>query len=137
MGLVNATVELVCHAGKQHRHKQIDDYDTRSIQVNTLVDSGSLYLCINEVVKDALELPVRSKVKLELADGQMGVFDLTWPVEIRFANRNCVIEAVVLPGDSQCLLGVMPMEAMDVLICPLTQELVVNPAHPDCAVYRL
>jgi len=35
------------------------------------------------------------------------------------------------------LLGVIPMEAMDVLVDPRRQELVVNPKHPDYALHRL
>jgi hypothetical protein len=44
---------------------------------------------------------------------------------------------MVLPGDSEVLLGVIPMEEMDVQIDPKRQELDVNPAHPDGAVFRL
>ena len=44
---------------------------------------------------------------------------------------------MVLPGSSEPLLGAIPMEEMDVLIPPLRQELVVNPDHPDMAVFSL
>jgi hypothetical protein len=36
---------------------------------------------------------------------------------------------MVLKGDNEPLLGAIPMEDMDVLIHPLLQELIVNPAH--------
>ena len=44
---------------------------------------------------------------------------------------------MVLPGDSEPLLGAIPLEEMDVLIDPLRQELIVNPEHPDMAVLKM
>lgn len=49
---------------------------------------------------------------------------------MRFKNRRCVVDAMVLPGDNEMLLGAIPMEDMDVLIDPARRELVVNPEHP-------
>ncbi len=43
----------------------------------------------------------------------------------------------MLPGDSEPLLGAIPMEEMDVLIHPQRQELVVNPEHPNYAVLKM
>jgi hypothetical protein len=37
---------------------------------------------------------------------------------------------MVLPGDSEGLLGAIPLKDMDVLIQLLRQELIVNPDHP-------
>jgi len=43
----------------------------------------------------------------------------------------------VLPGDSEPLLGAIPLEDMDVIIHPQRQELVVNPDHPYFAQMKL
>ncbi len=43
----------------------------------------------------------------------------------------------MLPGDSEPLLGAIPMEEMDVLIHRQRQELVVNPEHPNYAVLKM
>jgi hypothetical protein len=45
-------------------------------------------------------------------------------------NRTAICSALVLQGDTEPLLGAIPMEEMDVLIHPLRQELIVNPEHP-------
>ena len=50
------------------------------------------------------------------------------PVEIRFENRVCALNALVL-GD-EVLLGSIAMEDMDVLIGPKRQKLIVNPESP-------
>jgi hypothetical protein len=59
------------------------------------------------------------------------------PIEIKFKNRNFLGSAILLPGDAEPLLGLLPLEGMDVLIDPLREELIVNPEHPDEAVFRL
>jgi hypothetical protein len=42
-----------------------------------------------------------------------------------------------LEDESECLLGAIPLEEMDVLIHPLRQELIVNPDHADGAVLKM
>ena len=59
------------------------------------------------------------------------------PIEVKFKNRRCNVDAMVLPGDNEILLGAIPMEDMDVLIHPLKQELIVNPEHPYFAQMKL
>jgi hypothetical protein len=44
---------------------------------------------------------------------------------------------MVLPGDSEILLGSIPLKDMDVLIHTLRQELIVNPDHPYFAQMKM
>jgi hypothetical protein len=44
---------------------------------------------------------------------------------------------MVLPGDSEPILGVIAMEEMDVIIHPLRQELVIHPDHGEMGLLRL
>jgi hypothetical protein len=64
-------------------------------------------------------------------------YDVAGPIEIRFKNRRCVVDAMVLKGDNEPLLGAIPLEDMEVLIHPLRQELIVNPEHPFIAQMKL
>ena len=59
------------------------------------------------------------------------------PIELKFENRDATCNALVLPGDSEMLLGAIPMEEMDVLIHPTQNKLVVNPLHPNIAQLSL
>ena len=131
MGLVYAEIELINH---DHivlaKRKLIDEEDVKKITVEMLVDSGSYYMCINETVKEQLDLHVIEKRKGQLANGVVVEYDVVGPLEVKFKNRRCHVDAMVLPGDSEMLLGAIPMEDMDVLIHPLRQELIVNPEHP-------
>jgi hypothetical protein len=63
--------------------------------------------------------------------------DIVGSVELRFKNRRSACSAIVLPGDAEPLMGMIPLEEMDVLIDSKRQELIVNPEHPDMAVLRI
>ena len=67
-----------------------------------------------------------------LADGKQRKVPKIAPIEIAFENRTYVTEAIVL-GDEP-LLGVIPMEAMDLVVHPREQTLMVNPLHPNYPV---
>jgi len=94
-------------------------------------------MAINENIQAYLDLPIQYKQPAVLADGRVMDCDVVGPIEVRFANRRATCNAFVLPEDCEPLLGAIPMEEMDVLIDMQRQELVVNPAHPDCAILRL
>ena len=131
MGLVYAEIELINGGDLELARRNIlDPEDIKRMSVEMLVDSGSYYMCINETVKEQLDLSVIEKRKGQLAKGQIVEYEVVGPIEVKFKNRRCHVDAMVLPGDSEMLLGAIPMEDMDVLIHPLRQELVVNPEHP-------
>jgi hypothetical protein len=47
---------------------------------------------------------------------------------VKFGNRFCDLSALVLGDES--LLGVVPMEMMDLILHPATQSITLNPASP-------
>ena len=94
-------------------------------------------LAINENIQEQLQIPIVETRKAQLANGSIIDCNVVSPVEIRFKNRRSVCSAMVLPGDSEILLGAIPLEDMDVLIHPLRQELIVNPDHPYFAQMKM
>lgn len=94
-------------------------------------------LCINENVKAQLDLPLIEKQFGRMADETLLELEVVGPVEIRFENRSTTVRAIVLPGNSEVLLGAISMEDMDVLVDPKRQKLVVNPEHPYVATKHL
>lgn len=119
------------------RRHQLDVEDVKKMTVTMLVDTGAYNLCINEVIQQQLQLPILDKKKAQLANGQIEEYDVVGPVDIKFKNRETTCRAFVLPGDSEPLLGAIPMEGMDLIIHPLRQELLVNPEHPYFAQMSL
>ena len=119
------------------RRSVIGEEEVKRMSVNMLVDSGSYMLAINEAIQSQMQFPVAEKRKFELANGHIAEYDVVASVELRFKNRRTNCNAIVLPGSSEPLLGAIPMEDMDVLLHPLSQELIVNPEHPFFAVLKL
>jgi clan AA aspartic protease len=107
------------------------------VNVSALVDSGAYMLTINQAIADQLDLMIEKSVEVELADGTQSKRDLVGPVTIHFKNRIATCSAIVLPGANEVLLGVIPMEAMDVIIDPLTQQLDVPPDRPYLARIKI
>jgi clan AA aspartic protease len=119
------------------RKSLISTEEIRQMHLRMLVDNGAYSMAINETIQSQLEFPFIEKRKVQLADGQVVEYDVVGPVDVRFANRRAICSAFVLPGDSEPLLGAIPMEEMDVLIHSKRQELVVNPQHPYYAVLKM
>ncbi|MDW8302286.1 MAG: retroviral-like aspartic protease family protein, partial [Bacteroidia bacterium] len=131
MGLVYAKITLINgDDAALFRRGKLQEEEIRQVEVKMLVDSGAYMMAINEVVKEQLGLFIVDKRKAQLADGSVREFDIAGPIEVRFANRKATCNAIVLKGDTEMLLGAIPMEEMDVLIHPQRNELVVNPDHP-------
>lgn len=122
MGLSYATIRLT------------NDLKNLSVTVNALVDTGAMFLCVPSEIATQLGFDiaeVRQRV-IRLADGSDRTVPVIAPVTIEFENRWYTSEALVL-GDEP-LIGCIPMEAMDVIVEPKTQRMVVNPKHPNFAV---
>jgi clan AA aspartic protease len=111
----------------------IPEGDVKKLTVNALIDTGATTLIINEEIAKQLDLPVREQYEVTLANGSRHKCDYSGPVDIRFENRFSSCNALVLPGADEILLGVIPLEEMDVIIDPRTQQLVVHPDRPDIA----
>ncbi len=106
--------------------------DLLPMTVNALVDSGAVHLCIPQHVANQLKLPVLDRREVTVANGASEMVDYVGPIKVRFANRQCLVGALVL-GD-QALLGAIPMEDMDLVISPSRQTVTVNPNNPNIAM---
>lgn len=138
MGLVYADVELInAEDIGLARRNIIADEDVKRMNINILVDSGGYMMAVNDTIQEQLNLPFIEKRKAQMASGDVVEYDVVGPVMVKFANRTATCNAFVLPGDSEPLLGAIPMEEMDVLIHPQRQELIVNPDHPNYAQLKM
>lgn len=138
MGLVHAEIELISTDDLALRRRgYLQENEIRRATVKALVDSGAYMLAVNEHLKAQLGLPLLGTQEAELADGSHITLEIVGPVDVRFANRETTVRAMVLPGETEVLLGSIPMEDMDVLIDPKQQRLIVNPANPYMAKKHL
>ncbi len=138
MGLVYADITLIngedLILAKRHI---IGEEEVKQMTVRMLADSGAYMMAINENIQEQLQLPFIQKRKAQMANGTIEEYDVVGPLEVRFKNRRCMIDAMVLRGDNEPLLGAIPIEDMDVLIHPLRQELIVHPDHPYFAQMKM
>ena len=87
MGIVYADIELINGDDLALvRNKIKGEEEVRRIHVNMLVDTGSVYMCINENIQEQLKLPVLEQRKGQLANGHIVEYDVVGPLEVRFKN---------------------------------------------------
>lgn len=103
--------------------------DLRPVEVEALADTGAVYLCLPAHVQIQLGLEEIDRKEATFADGSQKLVPYVGPVELRFKNRVGFTGALVL-GD-EVLLGVIPMEDMDLVVIPKTRTVDVNPASPN------
>lgn len=131
MGKVFAYIELLNGDDMALAHNYIIGEDEiRRISILPQVDTGADYLCINENIQEVLKLRFKRFENVRLANEQVVRYEIVGPVEVRFENKDCSCEAMVLPGGAGPLLGLIALESMDVIIDPRREELVVNPDGP-------
>ncbi len=109
-------------------------FSKQSVTIRALVDTGATFMCVTEEIAVQLGFDTSEVTRhiVTLADGRQLKVPRIAPIEIIFGNRSYITEALVL-GD-EALMGVLPLEAMDLLVDPLREQLIVNPAHPNFPV---
>jgi clan AA aspartic protease len=136
MGLTYANIELL-NAGdvENTRRHLIGEDEIRKISISCLVDTGAITMIINEEMRETLGLSIIGTRQGQLADGRKMMLPVAGPIEIRFEDRFCTTNALVVAEANEALLGAIPMEEMDLWIHPANNLL--TPLHPDGAVMIL
>jgi clan AA aspartic protease len=111
-------------------------YLKKSVSVRAMVDTGTTHMIVTEHVARELgfDLEETSTYSLWVADARRVRVPRIQPVQIRLDDRTYVTEAAVL-GD-ECLMGVIPLEALDLIVDPKHHRVTPNPAHPDGPEFR-
>jgi clan AA aspartic protease len=107
--------------------------DLEEITANSLVDMGALDLVIPEHVAIQLQLKDLKPREVHLADGSRKMVRYVGPIKVEMMGRDCVTAAAVM-GD-QVLLGAIPMEAMDMIVHPRSQQVAPNPESPNVPMF--
>ena len=121
MGLANAKIQL--------RNPRLPELET--VEIDALADTGAVHMCIPPHIMNQLLLEEVDTKEVTLADGSRKLVPYVGPIELRYRDRIGFAGALVM-GDMP-LLGVIPMEDMDLVVVPKTRQVVVNPLNPDIA----
>ncbi|MCL2319153.1 MAG: retroviral-like aspartic protease family protein [Treponema sp.] len=132
MGTVHAEITLKNPIDiADYKRGFIKEHDVRSVTVTAVVDTGAMTLVINEELRQKLGLIIKEEKPVLIANGQRIKCKVTEAVDIHWKNRGSSQRAVIIPGAEKVLLGAIPLEDMDLIVNPVTQELVG--AHGDIA----
>jgi len=132
MGNVYADITVINNGDiTKARDGYISEKEIRTVTLTALVDTGATSLVINEDICQKLGLTITETRNINVAGGTRIQCKITEPVHIQWKNRYVSINAIVLPGGDP-LLGVIPLEFMDLIVDPVRRELVG--AHGDQAV---
>lgn len=127
---------MICCMGETYANLTLRSvFGGESVEIRALVDTGSSWMIVTEAVAVALGFDPGefSMLNVTLADGRRRPVPVVGPLQIVFEDRQCKLEAVVLGGD-ECLMGFIPLEAMDLIVDPLRQRLIG--AHEGGPVFR-
>ena len=109
--------------------------DLEPVEINALVDTGALMLCIPQTIAFQLDLEELDRRPVTIADGSSREVPYVGPIRVDFQKRFCFVGALVLGNET--LLGAVPMEDMDLVVHPATQQMMVNPLHPNKPGYTI
>ncbi|MEB3231309.1 MAG: retroviral-like aspartic protease family protein [Leptolyngbyaceae bacterium] len=113
MGKVLVTVTVVNRADQiRFEDGTISPAQIRSITLNNvLVDTGATTLCLPPEIIENLGLKLLKEVAIATAMG-LGKARIFRDATIQYGDREGTFECLELPGGSDALLGVIPLEAM-------------------------
>ena len=115
--------------------KNVMDETIAPETVTAVVDTGSLNLVITEELRQKLGLGVIGERTAHIANGQRVTCKRTEAVKVYWKDRDTVVHAMVIPGAEKILLGAIPLEDMDLMVSPATQEVVgVHGDKVECLV---
>jgi hypothetical protein len=136
MGLTYANIEIInADDLADVRRGMISENEVRKMTIPTIVNTRLTIMGINKTIKEALGLPHFGTRRSQLANGLVLDLEVVGPVIVRYLDRDCTTNAIVLPDDQEPLLGAIPMEEMDLYVHPSRNELL--PMHPEGAIMSL
>jgi clan AA aspartic protease len=134
MGYVNTQITLKNLVDVFDARKGIiQENEIRQTTVDVMVDTGASTLVINEELFGRLGLGVIGERKVSLANDATEICKLTDALEINWQDRSVIMSALVVEDASDILLGVLPLEGMDLMVDTVNQRLVG--AHGDQPLY--
>ncbi|GAB6391837.1 MAG: aspartyl protease family protein [Treponematales bacterium] len=124
MGDVRANITLKnADDMSQVRNGVIKEKEARQATVSVLVDTGCHTVVLTEETARRLGVVMRDPQVVTLAGGEKKEGMKAGAVEIHWKDRYTICFPVVLPGEKDDLMGVIPLEDMDLLVDPVNGRL--------------
>jgi len=127
--ILQSLAETPIQQGEQMGHVHADVgltnyYTGRSVAVRALIDTGTTELFVTVQIARELgfDLEEVGRKYVTVADGRRLYVPRLMGIQIHFEDRNYLTEALVM--GEECLIGVVPLEVMDLIVDPKLQRLV-------------
>jgi predicted aspartyl protease len=101
----------------------IKESEVRRVTLDAIVDTGAGSLVISEALRQKLGLEIETNTSATLAGGVKQKCVKAELVDIHWKDRYTSSRPLVLPG-GETLLGVIPLEDMDLIVDTVDQKLV-------------
>jgi clan AA aspartic protease len=103
-------------------------YESKAVNVRALVDTGTNHTVINPTIARALGFDIEEcrAINVQFADGRRSEVPIVEPIQIRYREYACTFQALVTDTD-ECLLGVVALQAMNLMVNPNTHSLEFDP----------
>jgi clan AA aspartic protease len=136
MGEVKEKITLL-NAGdvKMARRGIIKEAEVRQVTVDAIVDTGAGPLVITEAMRQQLGLDIVKDSSVYLAGDVPQQCTVAEAVDIHWKDRFTTSQPLVLPTGHETLLGVIPLEDMDLMVNPV--ERCLAGAHGDKQLYQV
>ena len=136
MGYVNTQITLKnIFDVRDARKGNLPEDKIRQATINVMVDTGASMLVIDEKIFKQLGVDVMEESEITLANDTKEKCKVTEPLVIKWEDRAVAMSALVIDDAPDFLLGVLPLEGMDLIIDTVNQKLVG--AHGKKTVYRI
>jgi predicted aspartyl protease len=100
----------------------------RRYELDGVVDTGAAQLVLPASAAEALGLVEAWRAKVTYADGHSQTRPVVKNVWLRLCDRDSVFSAVIEPNRKTALIGAIVMEALDLVVDCVTQQL--HPRDP-------
>jgi predicted aspartyl protease len=97
----------------------IKEQDVRQITIDAVVDTGAGPLVTTEAMRQRLGLEIEREDSVNLAGDIPQECTVAEAVDIRWKDRFSMSRPIVLPAGNETLLGVIPLEDMDLRVNPV------------------
>jgi clan AA aspartic protease len=137
MGRVMPTIKLTNFNDVENTRLGLRSEPIRSLEIEALVDTGATQLVLTGPICAALGLEPRGTRRVRHADGHSEEVPWVGGVLFEILGREMVCDALLLANASTALIGQIPLEGLDLIVDPKSQEVRVNPASPDAPLLDL
>ena len=108
-----------------------------AIEVDCLVDTGTVMLMLPKDVIEKLSIPVIGKAVVTLANEDKDEMDIAGPVSVTIGDRKTHLDCLVGPILGEPLIGQIVLESLDLIVDAQRQKLHPRPESPAYPSYKL